>query len=47
MGLYAQSAPVDVMIAVWPWGAYLGEEGKRNGDPRQGLLLAADLARRA
>jgi branched-chain amino acid aminotransferase len=31
MGLYAQSAPVDVMIAVWPWGAYLGEEGKRNG----------------
>jgi branched-chain amino acid aminotransferase len=31
MGLYAQSAPVDVTIAVWPWGAYLGEEGKRNG----------------
>ena len=31
MGLYAHSAPVDVMIAVWPWGAYLGEEGKRNG----------------
>jgi branched-chain amino acid aminotransferase len=31
MGLYAQSAPVDVMVAVWPWGAYLGEEGKRNG----------------
>jgi branched-chain amino acid aminotransferase len=31
MGLYAQSAPVDVMIAVWPWAAYLGEEGKRNG----------------
>jgi len=31
MGLYAQSAPVDVIIAVWPWGAYLGEEGKRNG----------------
>ena len=31
MGLYAQSAPIDVMIAVWPWGAYLGEEGKRNG----------------
>ena len=31
MGLYAPSAPVDVMIAVWPWGAYLGEEGKRNG----------------
>jgi branched-chain amino acid aminotransferase len=31
MGLYAQSAPVDVIIAVWPWGVYLGEEGKRNG----------------
>jgi len=31
MGLYAQTAPVDVMIAVWPWAAYLGEEGKRNG----------------
>jgi branched-chain amino acid aminotransferase len=31
MGLYAQSSPIDVMIAVWPWGAYLGEEGKRNG----------------
>jgi branched-chain amino acid aminotransferase len=31
MGLYAQSAPIDVIIAVWPWGAYLGEEGKRHG----------------
>ena len=31
MGLYAQSAPVEVMIAVWPWGAYLGEEAKREG----------------
>jgi branched-chain amino acid aminotransferase len=31
MGLYAPSAPVDVTIAVWPWGAYLGEQGKRNG----------------
>jgi branched-chain amino acid aminotransferase len=31
MGLYATSAPVEMMIAVWPWGAYLGEEGKRNG----------------
>jgi branched-chain amino acid aminotransferase len=31
MGLYAPSAPVDVTIAVWPGGAYLGEEGKRNG----------------
>ena len=31
MGLYAPSAPIDVIIAVWPWGAYLGEEGKRRG----------------
>jgi branched-chain amino acid aminotransferase len=31
MGLYAQTAPVDVIVAVWPWGAYLGDEGKRHG----------------
>ncbi|MEO8092619.1 MAG: branched-chain amino acid transaminase [bacterium] len=31
MGLYAHSAPVDVIIAAWPWGAYLGEESKRAG----------------
>jgi branched-chain amino acid aminotransferase len=31
MGLYAPTAPVEVIVAVWPWGAYLGEEGKRNG----------------
>jgi branched-chain amino acid aminotransferase len=31
MGLFAQGAPIDVMVAVWPWGAYLGEEGKRSG----------------
>ncbi len=31
MGLYAQGAPIEVVIATWPWGAYLGEEGKRNG----------------
>ncbi|MGH2992973.1 MAG: branched-chain amino acid transaminase [Solirubrobacterales bacterium] len=31
MGLYAKAASIDVMIAVWPWGAYLGEEGKRSG----------------
>jgi branched-chain amino acid aminotransferase len=31
MGLYAKDAPVDVIVAVWPWGAYLGEEGKRKG----------------
>jgi branched-chain amino acid aminotransferase len=31
MGLYATSAPVEMIVAVWPWGAYLGEEGKRHG----------------
>jgi branched-chain amino acid aminotransferase len=31
MGLFAKSAPVDVIVAVWPWGAYLGEEGKQQG----------------
>jgi len=31
MGLYAQGAPIETMIATWPWGAYLGEDGKRNG----------------
>ena len=46
MGLFAES-PVEVTIATWPWGAYLGEEGKRIGDHGEGLLLAPDLARRA
>lgn len=31
MGLYATSAPVEVIVAVWPWGAYLGEDGKKHG----------------
>ncbi len=31
MGLFPLEAPVDVAIAVWEWGAYLGEEGKQNG----------------
>ncbi len=31
MGLFPLNVPVDVVIAVWPWGAYLGEEGQRNG----------------
>jgi branched-chain amino acid aminotransferase len=31
MGLFPLEAPVDVCIAVWEWGAYLGDEGKRNG----------------
>ncbi len=31
MGLYPLDAPVEVSIAAWPWGAYLGEEGKQVG----------------
>ncbi len=31
MGVYAPRNPVNVCIAVWPWGAYLGDEGLRNG----------------
>ncbi len=31
MGLYPLDAPVEVSIAAWPWGAYLGEEGKSGG----------------
>ena len=31
MGLFPLDCPVEVMIAVWEWGAYLGDEGKQNG----------------
>jgi len=31
MGLFVRSNPVRVAIAVWPWGAYLGEEGLSKG----------------
>jgi branched-chain amino acid aminotransferase len=31
MGLFPLDAPVDVTIAVWEWGSYLGDEGKRHG----------------
>ncbi|MBS1678217.1 MAG: branched-chain amino acid transaminase [Actinobacteria bacterium] len=31
MGLYANNAPIDVIIATWPWGAYLGEESAGKG----------------
>ena len=31
MGLNPLDAPVEVAIAAWPWGAYLGDEGKTNG----------------
>lgn len=31
MGLYPKGNPVNVAIAIWPWGSYLGEEGLKNG----------------
>ena len=31
MGLYAPDNPVHVVIAAWPWGAYLGDEGIKSG----------------
>ena len=31
MGLNPLDNPVEASIAVWEWGAYLGEEGKQNG----------------
>ncbi len=31
MGLYPKSNPINVAIAAWPWGAYLGEEGIEKG----------------
>lgn len=31
MGIFPRDNPVKVSIATWPWGAYLGEEGLKNG----------------
>jgi branched-chain amino acid aminotransferase len=31
MGLHAATNPVRVVIVVWPWGSYLGDDGVRNG----------------
>jgi branched-chain amino acid aminotransferase len=31
MGLYPRDNPVEVAVAVWPWGAYLGEEALDQG----------------
>jgi branched-chain amino acid aminotransferase len=31
LGLYAPDNPLQVIIAAWSWGAYLGDEGIKNG----------------
>jgi branched-chain amino acid aminotransferase len=31
LGLYATDAPVDLVVAAFPWGVYLGEEAARKG----------------
>jgi len=31
LGLYATDAPIDVIVAAFPWGVYLGEDGARHG----------------
>ena len=31
LGLYATDAPIDVIVAAFPWGVYLGEEGAEHG----------------
>jgi branched-chain amino acid aminotransferase len=31
MGIYPKENPIQLSIAVWPWGSYLGEEGLKNG----------------
>ncbi|MGD8351975.1 MAG: branched-chain amino acid transaminase [Nitrospirota bacterium] len=31
MGLYPKDNPINLAIAAWPWGAYLGEEGLERG----------------
>lgn len=31
MGIFPKGNPINVAIAVWPWGAYLGDEGLKKG----------------
>ena len=47
MGLYAKSAPVEVIIAAWPWGSVprRGRQGTRY--PCQGIVVAEDSLRPA
>ena len=41
LGVSTRGNPMDVVIMSWPWGAYLGERGSKEGHPLQGLLLEA------
>jgi len=31
MGIFPKENPVQISVAVWPWGSYLGEDGIKNG----------------
>ncbi|NLE21247.1 MAG: branched-chain amino acid transaminase [Actinobacteria bacterium] len=31
MGIFPLDAPINVLVAAWPWGSYLGDEGVRHG----------------
>ena len=45
MGVNPLNAPVNVIIAVWPWGAYLGEDALEQGVRDQDQQLAAERRR--
>ena len=46
MGLNPLPCPVNVAIAAWPWGTYLGDEGVANGVSVQDQLVAAPRPQR-
>jgi len=39
MGLYVEDNPINVAIAAWTWGSYLGDEGLKKGDQGKDLLV--------
>ena len=41
MGLGATENRTHLTIVAWKWGAYLGDEGLKQGHPRQGQLVCA------
>ena len=46
MGLNPLPCPVNVSVAAWPWGTYLGDEGIANGVSVQDQLVAAPRPQR-